>query len=180
MTLSNRKPLFLALALTLAAPLAFAQSTTPQAQPTTTESSTQSTTTTQSTDPAAQPTTTQSTTESSTSSTMPTGTQGDATAATQDDAAAAAQDATAATQGATPATSATAEDPATPQKKNWSDLDVDKNGSLSVTEAASVQSLAKAFTEADANADGQLTQDEYKAYLETSEKGGAAKSDSGG
>ena len=170
MTLSNRKPLFLALALTLAAPLAFAQSTTPQAQPTTTESSTQSTTTTQSTDPAAQPTTTQSTTESSTSSTMPTGTQGDATAA--DDAASAAQDATAATQ-ATPATPATPADPATPQKKNWSDLDVDKNGSLSVTEAASVQSLAKAFTEADANADGQLTQDEYKAYLAANGKGSA-------
>lgn len=169
MTLSNRKPLFLALALTLAAPLAFAQSTTPQAQPTTTESSTQSTTTTQ--DPAAQtaqPTTTQSTTESSTTSTMPTGTQGDATAATPDPAAA-AQDATA----ATPATPATPADPATPQKKNWSDLDVDKNGSLSVTEAASVQSLAKAFTEADANADGQLTQDEYKAYLAANGKGSA-------
>lgn len=145
MTLSNRKPLFLALALTLAAPLAFAQSTTPQEQQsqptqTTTEAATQSTTT-QSQDPAAQPTTTQSTTESTTSTTAPTGTQADATA-----------------------------DSGEPQKKNWSDLDVDKNGTLNAAEAASVQSLAKAFTEADANADGELTQDEYKAFLAASGK----------
>ena len=69
---------------------------------------------------------------------------------------------------------------AAPKKMNWSDLDTDKNGSLSVTEAASVQSLAKAFTEADANADGQLTQDEYKAYLAANGNGKAAKPRSGG
>jgi len=106
---------------------------------------------------------------------MPTGTQGDATAATQDAAATATQDATAATQdtAATATQDAMGQASGQPQKKNWSDLDVDKNGTLSVTEAASVQSLAKAFTEADANADGQLTQDEYKAYLAANGKGSA-------
>ena len=49
-------------------------------------------------------------------------------------------------------------------------LDLDKNGSLSATEAAPVNSLSKAFSTADANADGQLTQDEYKAYLAASGK----------
>ena len=66
-----------------------------------------------------------------------------------------------------------------PEKKNWSDLDVDKNGTLSATEAASVQNLSSVFAKADANADGELTQDEYKAYLAASGKG-EAKSDSGG
>ena len=155
MTLSNRKPLFLALALTLAAPLAFAQSTTPQSQeqqsqPTQTTTEATQSTTTQSQDPYAKPTSTQSTTESTTSTTAPTGTQADAMAETSGE----------------------------PQKKNWSDLDVDKNGTLNAAEAASVQSLAKAFTEADANADGELTQDEYKAFLASSS--GKATPRSGG
>ena len=37
-------------------------------------------------------------------------------------------------------------------------------GSLSVDEAASLQGLAKAFAKADADANGELTQDEYKAW----------------
>jgi Ca2+-binding EF-hand superfamily protein len=65
------------------------------------------------------------------------------------------------------------------QKVNWSDLDTDKNGTLSASESASVQSLSAAFAKADANADGELTQDEYKAYLAANGKG-EAKSDSGG
>ena len=148
MKLSNRKPLFLALALTFAAPLAFAQSTTP------TQEYPQSTT---------QPTTQE------------------ATDAAKDAAKDAAQDATTQTQNEASTTNeATANTSGEPQKKNWSDLDTNKNGTLSASEAASVQSLASAFSTADSNADGELTQDEYKAYLETSEKGGAAKSDSGG
>ena len=149
MKLSNRKPLYLALALTLAAPLAFAQSTTPQ-----------SATPTQDTTNAA----TQAATQ-------------DATAATQDATNAATQDATAQTQSTTQ--DATAQMKGEPQKKNWSDLDIDKNGSLSATEAASVSNLSSVFAKADANADGELTQDEYKAYLAANGKG-EAKSDSGG
>ena len=164
MTLSNRKPLFLALALTFAAPIAFAQSTTPTTE---TQSTTESTTTTQ--DPA---TATQSTTESTTTESATAQSSNAATPATPATPQSQSTDATAAT-GATPAT------PATPAKKNWSDLDVDKNGTLSLTEAASVQSLSKAFAAADANADGELTQDEYKAYLAASGKG-EANSSSGG
>jgi CubicO group peptidase (beta-lactamase class C family) len=138
----NRKPLFLALALTFAAPLAFAQSTYPQ---------------------SSQPTQTQSTQEAAQE------------AKTQDEKAAAQDqkiaEEEAAAKGMTPATAASGA--TSPQKKNWADLDTDKNGSLSQTEVAPVQSLSKSFTAADANADGQLTQDEYKSYL--SANGGAAK-----
>jgi len=156
MNLSNRKPLYLALALTLAAPLAFAQSTTPQ-----------SATPTQDTTNAASSATQDATNAAST--------------ATQDATSAATQDATAATQSTTQSATqdATAQMKGEPQKKNWSDLDIDKNGSLSATEAASVQNLSSVFAKADANADGELTQDEYKAYLAANGKG-EAKSDSGG
>jgi hypothetical protein len=93
-------------------------------------------------------------------------------AATQEATTSATQDATAQTQSAMPKSGE-------PEKKNWSDLDVDKNGTLSATEAASVQNLSSVFAKADANADGELTQDEYKAYLAANGKG-EAKSDSGG
>lgn len=79
-------------------------------------------------------------------------------------------DGTATVTAATPAVPAT---PATPARKSWSALDLDKNGSLSKAEAESVNSLSKVFVEADANADGQLTADEYKAYLAASGKGAA-------
>ena len=147
MKLSNRKPLYLALALTLAAPLAFAQSTTPQSA-------------------------TQDATNAATQATQDATTN--ATQAAQDATQQATQDATAATQSTMPQQAQ-----GEPQKKNWSDLDTDKNGTLSATEAASVQSLSQAFAKADANADGELTQDEYKAYLAANGKG-EAKSDSGG
>jgi hypothetical protein len=75
--------------------------------------------------------------------------------------------------GATPAT------PATPAKKSWAELDVDANGTLSATEAASLNGLAKVFVQADANADGQLSQDEYKAWLSANGKG-KAKASTGG
>jgi Ca2+-binding EF-hand superfamily protein len=34
-----------------------------------------------------------------------------------------------------------------------------------MSEASAIESLGKAFTTADTNADGQLTTDEYKAYV---------------
>jgi cytoskeletal protein RodZ len=148
----NRKPMFLALALAFAAPLAFAQSTAPQ-----------STTPQSTTDTAQQPpqdATTQS--QGSTNSATP------ATPATP--AYPESKTDMSGTTAATPATPATS---ASPQKKNWSDLDVDKNGTLSATEAAPVNSLSKVFTAADVNSDGELSQDEYKAYLATNGKGKA-------
>ena len=157
MKLSNRKPLFLALALTLAAPLAFAQSTTPQSA-TQDANATATQAAQDATNAASQATQAAKATDASANAS--------ANAAATQDAAHATQDAMAASKGE-------------PQKKNWSDLDTDKNGTLSATEAASVESLSQAFAKADANADGELTQDEYKAYLAANGKG-AAKSDSGG
>lgn len=67
--------------------------------------------------------------------------------------------------GATPATPAPADSMASVKKVSWSQLDGDKDGKLTKTEAAAVQSLSKVFDQADANKDGALTADEYKAYL---------------
>lgn len=78
----------------------------------------------------------------------------DQTQATQ---AQAAQDQSAAPQQATAA--------ATPKSTRWSDLDANQDGSLSKTEADTVPSLGAVFDKADANADGALTGDEYKAYV---------------
>ena len=83
----------------------------------------------------------------------------------------------AAAQPATPATPAdpqagTSAVPATPAqpaatagKVTWSDLDADKDGKLTRTEAAPIDSLSQSFEAADADKDGALTTDEYKAYL---------------
>jgi len=168
MNLSNRKPLYLALALTLAAPLAFAQSTYPAKD---------------ATQAATQDATKAATDAASTTATdAATSTAQDANATAQDAAKSATQDATAQTQSATQDSmshDSMAKSNGQPEKKNWSDLDTDKNGTLSASEAASVSNLSSVFAKADANADGELTQDEYKAYLAANGKGGA-KSDSGG
>lgn len=60
---------------------------------------------------------------------------------------------------------------AAPQKKSWSDVDTDKNGSLSKSEAATVPALGQVFDQADADADGSLTADEYKAYVAKAQTG---------
>jgi len=81
-------------------------------------------------------------------------------------------------QEATP----TAAQPAAPQQATdaaskalrWSDLDKNKDGKLSKSEAEPVQSLSAVFDQADANADGALTGDEYKAYLAANTSGDAA------
>ena len=76
-----------------------------------------------------------------------------------------------------PATPAT---PATPAKKSWSELDANGNGTLSVAEAEPLPGLSKAFVKADADANGELTQDEYKAWLAANGKAkGKAKHDGG-
>ena len=63
-------------------------------------------------------------------------------------------------------------------KKSWSDVDTDKNGSLSKSEASSVPALGQVFDQADADADGSLTADEYKAYVAKAQ-GGASNSGGG-
>jgi hypothetical protein len=99
----------------------------------------------------------------------PTEQSADAAAATASDAAA--------TQASEPAASgsATAAAAAAPQKKSWSDVDLDKDGNLSKTEASSVPALGQVFDKADSNADGSLTADEYKAYVAKAQTGKPAK-----
>lgn len=82
-----------------------------------------------------------------------------APAATQDPA---AQSASPAEQGAAPAAATPTPDA---KKVTWADLDADKDGTLSKTEAAPLASLSQVFDQADSDADGKLTADEYKAYV---------------
>ena len=80
-----------------------------------------------------------------------------------------AQEADATAQDATTQDPTTAAPEAAAQAESrpltWADLDVDGNGTLSKQEAGNVQSLAQVFDEADADQDGQLTPDEYKAFV---------------
>jgi ABC-type nitrate/sulfonate/bicarbonate transport system substrate-binding protein len=74
--------------------------------------------------------------------------------------------------GAQPQQSTDAATPAAaPAKKTWSELDVDKNGSLNKDEASSIPSLQAVFDQADSNADGALTGEEYKTWLASNGKG---------
>ena len=68
-------------------------------------------------------------------------------------------------QAAPPATPPTGDTTEATGEKKWSDLDGNGNGTLSASEAQQVPSLSKIFAEADANADGELSQDEYKAWV---------------
>ncbi|MET4729301.1 hypothetical protein ABIE09_003114 [Lysobacter enzymogenes] len=81
----------------------------------------------------------------------------------------AAQDPAAAT--AAPAPSA--------QKKSWADVDTDKSGNLSKGEASAVPALSQVFEQADSDANGQLTPDEYKNYVAKAQSGGGAASSGG-
>lgn len=60
-----------------------------------------------------------------------------------------------------------------PQRVTWSDLDTDKDGKLTKTEAAPVQALTQVFDEADTDKDGALTPDEYKAFVAKNQEGAA-------
>lgn len=54
---------------------------------------------------------------------------------------------------------------AAPAKKSWADVDADKDGKLTRAEADTVPALAQVFAQADGDADGALTADEYKAFV---------------
>jgi len=79
----------------------------------------------------------------------------------------------AAAPAATPAPAAEASTGA-PAKKSWADVDGDKDGKLSKTEAAVVPALGQVFDQADGNADGALTADEYKSYVAKVQGGNAS------
>ncbi len=83
-------------------------------------------------------------------------------------------------QSTTPTTDAAAA-PATqsdgePAKKTWDDLDTNKDGNLTKTEAATIPSLQAVFDQADANADGALSGEEYKTYLAMNGDGNSTSS----
>jgi hypothetical protein len=69
----------------------------------------------------------------------------------------------AAQQDATQApTSADAQPPA--RQLGWADIDVDGNGTISRSESAALPALAAVFDAADADSDGELTPEEYRAH----------------
>lgn len=67
----------------------------------------------------------------------------------------------AATQPTEQATGAASSD----GKQGWNDVDSDKDGAISKTEASSNAGLSQIFDKADADTDGKLTPDEYKAFV---------------
>jgi len=54
-----------------------------------------------------------------------------------------------------------------PRQLTWADVDIDGSGAISKEESGQLPSLAQVFADADADADGELTPDEYKAYVAT-------------
>lgn len=52
-----------------------------------------------------------------------------------------------------------------PAKIGWNDLDTDGNGALNRQEAARVPALAAMFEQADADRNGDLTGEEYRAHI---------------
>lgn len=84
----------------------------------------------------------------------------------------AAQDpATAAQPQAAPAAQSSAQ--ANSGGQTWASVDTDGNGTINKTEAQVNAGLAQVFDQADANKDGELTADEYKAFVQ-SQQGAAA------
>jgi hypothetical protein len=49
--------------------------------------------------------------------------------------------------------------------QTWASIDTDGNGTISKTEAQVNAGLAQVFDQADTNKDGELSADEYKAYV---------------
>jgi EF hand len=81
-------------------------------------------------------------------------------------------------QSTNPAPQAQPAPAAQPKQVTWADLDVDKDGNLTKPEVATVPALSQVFDQADADANGKLTAEEYKMFA--SKNSGAAGSSSGG
>lgn len=64
--------------------------------------------------------------------------------------------------------------PAQPEARQvgWNDVDSDGNGTISREESAALPALAAAFEQADADGDGELTPDEYRAHAAATTGGG--------
>ncbi|CAN7198093.1 EF-hand domain-containing protein [Pseudoxanthomonas sp. LjRoot168] len=84
-----------------------------------------------------------------------------------DDAAQAQQTEQSAEQAAGSATTPTqsTEAGATQAKQGWADVDTNGDGNISKEEAGANPGLSQVFDQADANTDGSLTADEYKAFV---------------
>ncbi|WP_369942618.1 EF-hand domain-containing protein [Xanthomonas medicagonis] len=83
-------------------------------------------------------------------------------------------------QSPTSATGATASQPAkSGGGQTWADVDTDSDGAISQQEAQVNAGLSQIFSQADADHNGKLTPDEYKAYV-AKQQGGAAGSSSNG
>jgi len=50
-------------------------------------------------------------------------------------------------------------------KQGWADVDADKDGAISKQEASSNAGLSQVFDQADTDADGKLTPEEYKGFV---------------
>ena len=57
------------------------------------------------------------------------------------------------------------------QALSWNEVDLDQDGALSQTEAGAVPSLLEVFAQADADADGALTAEEYQAFVAQADTG---------
>ncbi len=99
----------------------------------------------------------------------------DQAAAAQTQAAQAQQSAAQAGQAADQATHAAGQASAQANGggQTWASVDTDGNGTINKTEAQVNAGLAQVFDQADANKDGELTADEYKAFVQ-SQQGAAA------
>ena len=71
----------------------------------------------------------------------------------------------AAAQGAASQPAQQATGAASSAKQGWNDVDADKDGAISKQEASTNAGLSQIFDKADADTDGKLTPDEYKAFV---------------
>lgn len=71
----------------------------------------------------------------------------------------------AATGAATQAPTQSTQSAGAQGQQGWADVDTNADGSISKEEAAANPGLSQVFDQADANTDGSLTADEYKAFV---------------
>ena len=86
-------------------------------------------------------------------------------------------------QAAPPAEPAPAATPAPAPQGNamsWADVDTNQDGNVSKDESAVVPALSQVFDQADADADGQLTPQEYQAFVAKAQAAGASPAPTGG
>ncbi|MFT4257268.1 MAG: EF-hand domain-containing protein [Pseudoxanthomonas sp.] len=75
------------------------------------------------------------------------------------------QDAPQAQDPSQPAATQTSQAASSTPKQGWEDVDTDKDGAIDKQESAANPGLAQVFDQADADADGKLTVEEYKSFV---------------